>query len=157
MWYQKKKQSNLGWYFIGLVSVVLFVSTVYAQSLPHPNDDLGGFVNFLINAFKVGDWFFVGGAIVMLSVWIAGRTVTNTKVIPWLNISIGILYSMLAHSLNDEVSWSQAINHGVLASGEAALMWGMLGQLVLPKKKKETSKIVNAVNVALKDKLKSKD
>ena len=109
----------------------LFMSLV-TQTVPHPDESLAEFLKFLVQAFQGGNWFVVGAAVVMLTVWVASKYVKDPKWLPFISAGVGMLYSIVAGLAGGKNPWYVELYLGLLTSGSASLFWSTMGKRVLP-------------------------
>ena len=129
--------------FCFVMSMFLVAGLAYAQDPtppPDPGGDMGGFLAFLISAFQGGQYFAVGGMVIMLAVYFVGRFAKIDAIwMPVLNAATGMLASLVVEFLKPEMVWYNALYLGLLGSGPAALFWSALGKRILPQKKPVTA------------------
>lgn len=104
-----------------------------------PNADFGGFLAFLTSAFQGGQWFVVGGMVIMLLVWGVGRWVIKdkTKWLPVITAALGMLAGVVTGFLDPKEPWYVDLYQGLLASGPATMFWSLFGKRILPTKPKD--------------------
>jgi hypothetical protein len=102
---------------------------------PNPEEDLGGFLSAVGDAFKNKNWGVLAGLIIMLVVWVVGKFVPkmSPKYLPWVSAGLGILGSISTDLFAGGV-WYTAIFNGLLIGAAASGMWSLVGKHVLPKK-----------------------
>jgi len=106
-----------------------------------PDENLGGVIQFLIEAFQGGQFFAVGALILMILVWSSSRIFKiPSKWLPVLTAACGMLSSLAVELGKADVLIGAAIYKGLLTSGSAAIFWSMLGKNILPREKKEDPK-----------------
>lgn len=115
--------------------VVATATEVPAVEVPNPEQDLGGFLQFLISAFTGKDWFVVGGLAVMVVVFLVGKFMkVGNAWLPVVSAAVGMLGGVVTGLLDASTSWYVDLYAGLLTSGQAALFWSLFGKKVFPKK-----------------------
>lgn len=127
---------------ISLVTfIILFVFGAIAHAtsvVPNINENIGAFITFLIESFQGGNWYVVGGLVIMLTVWLIGKfTKVGANWLPVINAGVGMLAGLVVGLANPETAWYKDIYFGVLSSGPAALFWSTFGKKLFPIKIKE--------------------
>jgi len=119
-------------------------ATGKAAIVPNPDEDLGGVLKMLIEAFQGGQWFVFGGLILMIIVWTIGKFLNvNSTWLPIITAGSGMLIAVVSSLVGGKI-WYEAIYYGLLTSGQAALFWSLFGKKVLPTKTDEEKIAIKA-------------
>lgn len=105
--------------------------------VPNPDQDLGGVLKMIIEAFQGGQWFVFGGLILMLIVWTIGKFLkVDSTWLPIVTAGSGMLLAVVSSLIGGKI-WYEALYFGLLTSGQATLFWSVFGKKILPTEKKE--------------------
>jgi len=123
-------------YFSVLVgmAVLLFSFIAYAQvNNLNPDQDLAALIKFLVQAFQAGNWFVVGGIVIMLLVWGISKYLPDTKYLTLISASIGMLGGLVTGFMDGTRPWYVSMYFGLMTGGAASQFWGLFGKTFLPK------------------------
>ncbi len=151
------KSRNLGW-MVGLIvvlimgisfcafgqdvpvtetSVAVGEVAVDGSVVPNPDQNLGGVLKMVIEAFQGGQWFVFGGLILMLIVWTIGKFLkVDSTWLPIVTAGSGMLLAVVSSLIGGKI-WYEALYFGLLTSGQATLFWSVFGKKILPTGDKE--------------------
>lgn len=102
------------------------------KAVPDLDSQLGDFVSMVVSAFQAGDYFLVGGLVLMVAVWGVGKFLpVKSKWLPLIAAGGGMVAGVLTSYLGG-VDWLSALYKGLLTGGNATLFWSVLGKKVLP-------------------------
>ena len=105
--------------------------------VPNPDQNLGGVLKMVIEAFQGGQWFVFGGLILMLIVWTIGKFLKiDSTWLPIVTAGSGMLLAVVSSLIGGKI-WYEALYFGLLTSGQATLFWSIFGKKILPTQKKE--------------------
>jgi hypothetical protein len=125
-----------------LVVVVVALSMLacgvaLAQDVPSPDQDLGAFVSFLVDAFQGKQYALAGACVVMLLVFGVGKILpTENKWKPLLSAGFGVLLAIIV-ALAAGLGLVESIFGGLLVGTAASGLWSAVGKLVFKKKEDE--------------------
>jgi hypothetical protein len=121
-----------------------FIGVMVGQSVPSPDENLAGVLDFLVKAFQGGDWFAVGAVVVMLAVWASSRFVKDAKWLPLISAGYGMALSLVVSIAETHgAPWYIALYKGIITSGGAAIFWSSLGKRLLPSLIKEADGVLD--------------
>ena len=104
--------------------------------VPNPDQDLGAVLKLVIEAFQGGQWFVLGGLILMLIVWTIGKFLNVSSTwLPIVTAGSGMLLAVVSSLIGGKI-WYEALYFGLLTSGQATLFWSIFGKKILPTNNK---------------------
>jgi hypothetical protein len=116
------------------MAVLLFSFLAYAQvNGINPDQNLAELIRFLVQAFQAGNWFVVGGIVVMLLVWGISKYLPDTKYLTLISAGIGMLGGLITGFMDGTKPWYVSMYFGLMTGGAASQFWGLFGKTFLPK------------------------
>jgi len=104
------------------------------KEVPNPDENLGGTIQMLVEAFQGGNWFAAGAIIVLLIVWSIGKFLKpGSEWLPLIAAAVGMLLGLASSLVANNVEWYVALYKGLTTGGSAALFWSILGKKIFPK------------------------
>ena len=112
---------------------------VVPPEVPDIGEDVGGFIDEIVNAFNAKDWGIFAGLIIMALVWILKKFVWKklpVAALPWVAAGAGIAVAV-ATGLASGLTWWKAILNGLTVGAAASGLWSLLGKRIFGKNDKK--------------------
>lgn len=112
---------------------------VEPPDVPDIGEDVGGFIDELVNAFNAKDWGILAGLIIMALIWILKKFVWKAlplAALPWVSAGAGVAVAV-ATGLAAGLIWWKAILNGLTVGAAASGLWSLVGKHVFGKNEKK--------------------
>jgi len=121
---------------LGCFAAALLLSAVaWAQGVPNPDTDLGGFLGFVVSAFQAHQWGLAAAAVVMLVVWVVGKLLKpDNRWLPLVSAGVAVLMGIVT-GIAGGVVWYEALFNGLLVGTAASGFWSLVGKHIFGPKK----------------------
>lgn len=120
-------------------SIASAADTVEPPDVPDIGDDMGGFIEEIVNAFNAKDWGIFAGLIIMALVWVLKKFVWKalpTGALPWVSAGAGVAVA-IATGLGAGLVWWKAILNGLTVGAAASGLWSLIGKHIFGKNDKD--------------------